>query len=97
MLTAYIRYDTLSVADVKQKGYPMDEGSRASEGPRRTGLDVDRKFAVEIIDARGEWVEMKMKDKSTSNMPRTVLVHIGQEYAEVTQRDGILFGRLRVR
>ena len=75
----------------------MDEGSRASEGPRRTGLDVDRKFAVEIIDARGEWVEMKMKDKSTSNMPRTVLVHIGQEYAEVTQRDGILFGRLRVR
>jgi hypothetical protein len=73
------------------------QGSKASEGPRRTGLDPHRQFAVDIIDAYGQWVELDMKDANASNMPRTVLVHIGQEYAEVTQRDGVLFGRLRVR
>ena len=75
----------------------MEQRIKASDGPRRTGLNDHRQFAIDIIDAHGDWVELDMESDNPSNTPRTVLVHIGREFAEVTQRDGTLFGRLRVR
>ena len=69
-----------------------------SEGPPlhpRSKATVLSKFAERVIAADGEWVQMRLDSEHKGNSYTHVLKCIGREYAEVTQANGVLYGRMK--
>ena len=66
-----------------------------SKGPATRAGGRYTQFAKDVIDAQGEWVEIDLGRDGASNAYRDTLMRVGQKFAEVTQRKGILYGRMK--
>ena len=63
-----------------------------SEGPPDEDSPIEL-FSTHIIEADGEWVETD--ELNTSAAQQHIYRIIGMQYAEVSKRKGIMYGRMR--
>ena len=74
-----------------------DAKARSSKGPTSTPHTDCTKFGAAIVAAKGEWVEIDVgKEAKGGNRAHMAAQRgIALEVAELTRKDGILYGRMR--